>query len=1069
MRIHLLYLLLCLHTLTFAQKPKKTTTAATPQPSLGTTTALDVSNLGLSFRSIGPYRGGRSAAVTGVAGKPNLFYFGSTGGGVWRTQDGGRSWENISDGYFGGSIGAIEVSPSDNNVMYVGGGEKTVRGNVSYGYGIWKSEDAGKSWKSLGLADSRHVPRIRVHPTNPDVVYAAVLGDLFKSSETRGIYRSRDGGKTWQRVLFVNADAGAIDLCMDPTNPRILYASFWRVRRTPHSLSSGGWGSGLWKSTDGGDTWIELSKNEGFPKDTLGIIGVTVSPARPERVWAMVESQSGGLMRSDDGGKTWAKLNEDRSLRQRAWYYTRVYADTKDEDIVYVLNVQYHKSKDGGKTFASKAAPHGDHHDLWIAPEDPRRIIIGDDGGAQITVDGGETWSTYHNQPTAQYYRVTTDNAFPFRILVAQQDNSALRVAHRTDGFAITEKDWDDTAGGESGHIVADPTNSDVVYGGQYHGFLTRLDHGNNTERAINVWPEDNMGHGAVDAKYRFQWNFPLFFSPHDPKKLYAASNHLHLTTNEGQSWETISPDLTTNDRARQASSGGPITQDNTGVEYYCTIFAAAESPRVRDLLWTGSDDGLVHVSRNGGKTWANVTPPALPKWTMINSVEPDPHTDGGCYIAATAYKLGDYKPYLFRTKDYGATWTLITQGIEAEHFTRVVRADPQMPNLLYAGTETGLYISLNDGDTWQRSQLNLPIVPITDMTLKAGKLIVATQGRSLWLLDDVTPLHQLMSMPAAQRNNDFAQQKAYLFKPAPAYRMAGGAGRASKLQGENHPKGSMIHFYLPKTPTTSDTVTLAILESDGDTVKVFSTRFNEAKNLSPQQASLKDVKKGGNRFVWDLHYADAERFDGMVLWSYNLQGPRAVPGTYRVRLTAFGQSQEQPLVVVPDPRSTSKANTFTEQFEFTQSISGKLTEAHRAIKGIRALRSQLSTLKERLPAKSAAENATTGVSALRAKIASMDSTITKVEEALYQTKNRSSQDPLNFPVRLNDKLANLMGQSVRDDFPPTEQAKAVRQQLFEQTDAQLRIWQNVRTIDLAALNRLVRESTVDWIQVRDK
>ncbi len=1063
MRSFLLLLLFCSVSIdaAFAQKNKKAAAAPAPVATV-TAPAFKPEETGLSWRSIGPYRGGRSAAVTGVAGKPNLFYFGSTGGGVWRTQDGGRSWDNISDGFFGGSIGAVEVAPGDPNVIYVGGGEKTVRGNVSSGTGIWKSDDAGRTWKSAGLTESRHIPRIRIHPANADVVYAAVLGDLYKNSEQRGIYRTRDGGKTWERVLFVAPDAGAVDLCLDPTNPRILYATFWKIRRTPHSLSSGGKGSGIWKSTDGGDTWTDLSANEGLPKDTLGIIGVAVSPARPDRVWAMVESQSGGLFRSDNGGKTWTKLNEDRNLRQRAWYYTRLYADTKDEDVLYVLNVAYHKSKDGGKTFTPKVAPHGDHHDLWIAPEDPRRMIIGDDGGAQISTDGGETWSTYYNQPTAQYYRVTTDNSFPFRIYVAQQDNSTLRVPHRTDGMMITEKDWDITAGGESGHIAVDPTDSEVVYGGEYHGYLTRVDHRRRTMRAINVWPEDNMGHGAEDAKFRFQWNFPLFFSPHDPKKLYAASNSLHVTTDEGQSWQTISPDLTTNDRSRQKSSGGPITQDNTSVEYYCTIFAAAESRRVKDLLWTGSDDGLVNISRDGGKNWTNVTPPTLPKWTMINCIEPDLHRDGACYMAATAYKLGDYRPYLFRTTDYGATWTQITEGIGAEHFTRAIRVDPVKAGLLYAGTEQGAYVSFDDGAHWQKLQLNLPVVPVTDLTIRDNKLIAATQGRSLWIIDDLTPLHQLT---AAEKT------AVKLFKPAPAYRMRGAAVKGNKLNGENHPNGAMLHFTLPEKPGAKDTVTLAILEADGDTIKVFSTIYNEQKNLAPRFGGLSDLKKGGNRFVWNLRYPDAEKFEGMVLWSYDLEGPRAVPGMYKARLTAFGKTEEQSFEVLADPRSATKPADFAQQFDFVNSVGTKLTAMHRTIIDIREVRNQLKGLP---PAPSLPEGMKqasglpAGQNPAWAKaLQQIDSTMTAVEKALYQTQNRSSQDPLNFPVRLNDKLANLMGLNADGDFPPTRQSLEVRDVLFKQADAELAKWEAVKTKELPNLNRLLREAAVDLIRVK--
>lgn len=550
-------LALCLFTVTGeSQRRKKSQT--TPEIPADLYSSLE-------YRLVGPFRGGRSAAVTGVPGNPNLFYFGATGGGVWKTLNGGRSWENISDGYFGGSIGAVEVAKSDANVIYVGGGEKTLRGNVSSGYGIWKTVDAGKTWEKAGLEKSRHVPRIRVHPTDYNTVYAAVLGNIYKPTQERGVYKSTDGGKSWKQILFVNDQSGAVDLTFDPNNPRILYASTWRAQRTPYSLSSGGEGSALWKSTDSGDTWTEISKNEGFPKDTLGIIGVSVSPVNSERVFAIVEhKEKGGLYRSDDGGKKWTQVNSERKLRQRAWYYTRVYADTEDQDVVYVLNVRYHKSTDGGKTFNTFNAPHGDHHDLWIAPENSQRMIIGDDGGAQVSYDGGETWSTYYNQPTAQFYRVTTDNAFPYRIYVAQQDNSTVRINHRSDGGGIGEEDWERTAGGESAHIAVDPTNNDIVYGGSYGGFLTRVNHDAGTVRGINVWPDNPMGYGAEGMKYRFQWNFPIIFSKHDPKKLYTFSNHVHLSTNEGQSWTRLSDDLTRNDPTKLVSSGGPITQDST-------------------------------------------------------------------------------------------------------------------------------------------------------------------------------------------------------------------------------------------------------------------------------------------------------------------------------------------------------------------------------------------------------------------------------------------------------------------------------------------------------------------------
>ena len=567
----------------------------------------------IQWRNIGPHRGGRSATVTGVASERNTFYFGSTGGGVWKTTDGGKTWGNISDGYFGGSIGAVAVAESDPNILYVGGGEKTVRGNVSFGYGFWKSVDAGKTWTSLGLEESRFVSRIRIHPTNPDIVLAAVLGDIFKPTDIRGVYKSIDGGKTWDRKLFVNPTSGAVDLVLDPKNPDIMFATTWELKRTPYSLESGGPGSKMFKSTDGGETWKEISTNKGLPEGTLGIMGVTISPVNSNRVWAMVENLNGGLFRSDDGGETWEKTNEDRSLRQRAWYYTRLFADTQSDSTVYVLNVSYHKSTDGGKTFKSSNAPHGDHHDLWIDPKDNQRMIIADDGGAQVSFDGGDSWTTYMNQPTSQFYRVTTDNHFPYRIYGAQQDNSTLRISHRNDGRGITEDDWETTAGGESGWIAPDPLDNDIVYGGSYGGYLTRENHRNKTSRTVNVYPNNPMGHGAEDMKYRFQWNFPIFFSIHDPKVLYTTSNQFHRSTDGGQSWETFSPDLTRNATEKLGPSGGPITKDNTSVEYYSTIFTASESPLKKGVLCSGSDDGFVYVSKDNGKTWSELVEIELP------------------------------------------------------------------------------------------------------------------------------------------------------------------------------------------------------------------------------------------------------------------------------------------------------------------------------------------------------------------------------------------------------------------------------------------------------------------------
>jgi len=1008
---------------------------------------------GLKWRSIGPYRGGRSCTVTGVPGQPNLYYMGSTGGGVWRTKDGGGTWENISDKYFGGSIGAVAVSESDPNVLYVGEGEQTVRGNVSSGFGVWKSTDAGKSWQHVGLRESRHIGRIRIHPKNPDVVFVAAMGDLYQPSDMRGVYRSKDGGKTWERVLFANRDAGAVDLTFDPSNPRILFATTWNMRRTPYSFSSGGPGSGLWKSTDGGDTWQDISRNEGLPKGTLGIGGVTVSPANPNRVWALLEAAEGGLFRSDDGGQTWKKTSDDRNLRQRAWYYTRIYADTKDEDVMYVMNVQYHKSKDGGRTFEARNAPHGDHHDLWIAPENAARMIIADDGGAQISSDGGLNWTTMDNQPTGQFYRVVTDNHFPYRIYGAQQDNSTVRILHRSGGYSIGARDWEPTAGGESAHLAVDPLNPDVVYGGSYGGYLTRVDHANDQTRLIDVWPDNPMGHGAEGMKYRFQWNYPILFSPHDPKKLYTGSNHLHVSTNEGQSWETISPDLTRNDPKTLGSSGGPITQDNTGVEYYGTVFAIAESPVEAGVIWTGSDDGYVQLTRDGGKSWNRVTPKGLPEWSLINSIEAHPTVKGTAYIAATRYKAGDFRPYLYKTTDYGRSWTAINAGIPATHFTRVVRADPKRAGLLYAGTEYGLYVSFDDGSSWQPFRLNLPQVPITDLTLKDDNLIAATQGRGFWLIDDITPLHQLT--PAV------GTRKVHLYKPIPSYRLEGSGGPTiPKTEGQNHPGGVLLHYHLAQKVDTTSTLKLEILDPSGKLIREFANKLRGADKEKKPAPALLPAKKGLNRFVWDMRYPEASKFEGIILWSGGLEGPRALPGAYRARLTLNQEPpQETEFVILPDPRAKARPEDLQAQFTFLQEIRDKLTETNDAVRDIRTMRTKLKALTTPLKGDAAYKEIVDAANAI-------DKQMTGIEEELYQTKNRSGQDPLNFPIKLNNKLSALVDQASVGNYAPTSQAQAVKKEITEQINTQLGKFRVLREQDIPALNKLIRDKAVDAISV---
>jgi len=994
----------------------------------------------LEWRHLGPFRGGRSCAVTGVPGKPNLFYFGATGGGVWKTTNGGRTWENISDGYFGGSIGSITVSPSDHNVIYVGGGEKTVRGNVSYGSGLWKSEDAGKTWTSCGLMNSRHIARVRVHPTNPDIVYAAVLGDLFKDSQERGVFKSIDGGKTWKKTLFANASAGAVDLCIDPTNHRILYATTWNVRRTPYSLSSGGDGSALWKSTDSGETWTNLTANEGLPAGTWGIAGVAVAHNNNQIVYAIIENENGGVYRSDDGGKTWKKQNDDRSLRQRAWYYSRIYTDTKDDHTLYVLNVDYHKSVDGGKTFKGFEAPHGDHHDLWVAPENPDRMIIGDDGGAQVTFDGGETWSTYHNQPTSQFYRVVTDNHFPYRIYVAQQDNSTLRIAHRTTGGSISEEDWEETAGGESAHITVDPLNNDIVYGGSYDGFLTRVNHKTGSVRGINVWPDNPMGHGAEGMKYRFQWNFPIFFSRHNPKRLYAASNHLHMTEDEGQTWQLMSPDLTRNEKEKLVSSGGPITKDNTSVEYYATIFAVNESPVKEGVIWAGSDDGRIHVTQDGGKSWTDVTSVSMPKYLMFNSVEPSRHDPAVCYVAGTMYKSGDYLPYLFKTSDYGKTWKKIVNGIPDDFFSRVVREDETVKGLLYAGTERGMFISYDDGESWTTFQMNLPIVPVTDLALKNNNLIAATQGRSLWIIDDLTMIHQSMAKKTAS--------DVVLFKPIDSYRIGGRQVKDSKTEGTNHPGGVMTHFYIPKLDEKKDTVSLTYLTMKGDTIRTYSSFAKEDRD------KLK-VKQGGNMFTWRMDYPVAKKFDGMILWWGSLNGPTAKTGDYKVVLNINGKTQEQPFKIVQSPVSEGSESDINKQFDFIKSVNDKVSEAHQAIIDIRSMKVQVKSYTDKISDKD-----------IKSYAEKMDSIASEVEKNLYQTKNKSGQDPLNFPIRLTNKLAHLnslMNMGI-NDFPPTTSMYQVRDELTGMIDSELKKWVDVKSIMLAELNKMIKQKALDVI-----
>lgn len=1001
------------------------------------------------YRLIGPWRGGRSAAVTGSYKNKNTFYFGATGGGVWKTTDGGSNWKNISDKYFGGSIGAVAVAPSDENVVYVGEGENTMRGNVSEGLGgMWRSDDAGRTWKNIGLKDGRHIIRIVIHPRDPNTAWVAVMGHLFGPNDERGVYKTTDGGKTWRKTLFINNQTGCSDLVMEPGNPTVFYAGMWRLLRTPYSMESGGDGSGLWKSLDGGETWTNISGKKGLPKGLWGIVGVAVAPSNPDKLYALVENEKGGMFVSADAGETWTTGSNDNNIRQRAWYYTKVFVDPKNENTVYCPNVNFMRSRDGGKTFQSvNTTPHGDHHDLWIDPEDGNRMIVADDGGAQISFDGANNWSTYMNQPTAQFYRVSTDNSFPYRILGAQQDNSTIRIKSRTYGNAITEQDWERTAGNESGYVVADPLNTDIVYGGNYGGYLSRLDHKTGENRSISVWPDNPMGAGADVQKFRFQWNFPIFFSPNNPKRLYCAGNALFVTENEGANWEQISPDLTTNDKSKQKSSGGPITQDNTSVEYYCTIFTATESALEKDLLWTGSDDGVISVSKDAGKNWENVTPKDCPKWIMWNCVETDPFKKGAAYFVGTRYKSDDFAPYIYKTEDYGKTWKLIVNGIDKMHFSRCLRADQNRPGLLYAGTEYGMYISYDDGANWKKFQLNLPVVPITDLTIKDNDLIVATQGRAFWVLDDLSVIQQM--------NQDIANKNLHAFAASPAWRIAGSSLTANfgapRNAGANPPNGAVINYFV-KDIKDSTKASIIVMDKNKKEIRTYSTDAKETKDKM-------EIVKAMNQFVWNLQYPEAERIEGMILWNGVPGSIVAPPGTYFYKLKVGNDSTEASFIVKANPNYKITQAAYEEQFNFLLKAGEKFSEVQKAIKDIRALRTQINDFTGRQQKDSIKE--------IKTLADSINKQLTAIEETFYQTKAKSGQDVLNYPIRLNDKLSGLFDAANSGNMAPSKQVKDVFADLAKQCDEQLAKLKKIKETDIEKLNQLIREKAVPVIGLK--
>jgi len=1016
----------------------------------------------MQWREIGPFRAGRSIAVAGHKDQPLTFYFGATGGGIWKTEDGGNAWLNVSDGFLKiGIVGALAVAESDPNVIYAGTGEACIRGNAMPGEGVYKSDDAGKTWKFIGLKDAQTISKIRVHPRDENVVYAAALGHVFGPNMERGVYRSRDGGKTWQKILFKNDSTGAVDLAIDPNNPRILYAAMWQAGRNPWSMSSGGRGSGLWKSADGGDNWTDLSGNKGLPNGLKGKIGIAVSPAKPNRVWASIEAEEGGLFVSDDAGKNWNRVNDDRRLRQRAWYYSHVYADPKNPEAVYILNVQFHKSIDGGKTLTNISVPHGDNHDLWIDPNNPMRMITGDDGGASVSFNGGQTW-TEEDIPTAQFYHVALDNDFPYGVYGAQQDNSTIKISSRTTSFGIGRSDWYGVGGGESGYIAPDPEDPNITYAGSYDGYLSRYDRRTRQEQDVSPWPDNPMGGGANAAKYRFQWTYPIIVSKFDPKVIYATANKVFKTTNEGMSWGIISPDLTRNDTAKFRSSGGPITKDNTSVEYYGTIFSFAASPAKKGVLWSGSDDGLIYVSQDDGATWKNVTPSEIPAWALISIIDASPHDSGTAYVAATRYKLDDFKPYILKTTNFGRSWKKIVKGIPENEFAHAVREDPNREGLLYAGTERGIYVSFDDGENWQPLQTNLPVTPIHDIAIQTREkdLVVATHGRSFWILDDLTPLYQM--------NDEIARSDMHLFRPRDAYRMEGGSfDRPGAAIGKNAPNGVLVLYYLKHKPAEKDSVKLEFLDQKGDLIKSFThreekkeTNQGEGPGAAPEEGPNIPADSGMNRFVWDMRYADAVKVPGAILWGGSLEGPVAIPGNYQVRLRHGAKNWTQAFAIKKNPLLSTAADDFKEQFDFLIKIRDKISSAHEAVNTIRDIRRQTEDLVKRLekhPSKKVVAD-----SAKR-----INDQLKSVEEELVQVKIKSGQDALNYPIKLNDKLASLSAVVGSADSKPTRQSYDVFAELAAKVDAQLARYNRILESGLTAFNREVKGLDIPAVIVK--
>ena len=969
----------------------------------------------MHWRNIGPFRGGRAIAVAGVPGEPDVFYFGAAAGGVWKTVDAGSTWKPVFDHEPISSIGAIAVAASNHNVVYVGAGEGALRGNISYGDGVYKSVDAGKTWTNIGLRDTRQIGAIVVDPANPDVVMVAAIGHAFGPNTERGVFRSADGGRTWTKVLYRDADTGAIDVTFDPNNSRIVYAALWQVRRQPWNFSSGGPGSGLFRSTDGGLTWSEL-KGQGLPSGILGRIDVSVSAADSRRIYAMIEAGDGGLYRSDDAGGHWMRVSQDGRIRQRAWYFSKIYADPEAVDTVYALNTGMLRSTDGGRSFNLVPATHGDHHALWIDPAEPKRLINANDGGASVSLDGGKTWSTQNNQPTAQFYHVATDMRFPYWVYGAQQDNSNLTVASFDDEGVIGPADFYPVGGGEAGWVIPDPRDAHIVYSDSENS-VNRFDKRSEQSQDISPDPVDNSGHPARELAHRFNWTSPMMLSPHDPDTLYVASEAVWKTTDHGRSWKIISGDLTRNDRSKQTASGGPLTKDITSVEYYDTIFALAESPLRKGLLWVGTDDGLVQTSPDDGGHWTKVTPRALPEWSTISMVEPSHYDTAVAYIAVDRHKLDDIAPYAWKTADGGRSWTSITAGLPPGAIVHVVREDPVRRGLLYAGTELGVFVSFDDGARWTPLQLDLPVTPIHDLAVKGDDLVAATHGRAFWILDDLTPLRQATpaSMDAAM----------WLYAPQTATRLYYPEQVDSRRPvGENPPAGALIDYTLKAKP--SQEVTLDILDAQGRPVRHISSQFSAREKQPPEWPDqvepphLIPAEAGMNRFVWDLRMDDPVQISGAFYSGEAPRGPLVAPGTYQVKLSMGGVSRTAPLVLVADPRTAGDKGAIEAKTALSVATLHDIDALHRAVNDIRAVKARLGPAPDRT---------------------ALVHQLSGVEEALMQVNMKGSEANLAFPGMLNEQYATFAAVLDDADTPPTAQQVQRFQSLHDQLGVQLAAW----------------------------